>query len=285
MRQAREKGTLRTAYTTVCFALAQLVMANPGLAESPLDKAWAVLQAGLAEHSVEERAAAVRMLGLLEHDSKAPDLALKALGDASPEVRTAAATALGQLKAKRACPKLADILLSDEKEISVILACARSLMQLGDTRAYAVYYAVLTGERKSGCSLLDQQKKMLSDPKKMAQFGFEQGIGFIPFAGLGYSTLRLMTKDDESPVRAAAAKMLTDDPDPKSQQALLDATSDKSWVVRVAALDSLARRGDPGVIPQIESKLADEKGVVRYTAAGAIIRLSERPPVTQKKSK
>jgi len=37
---------------------------------------------------------------------------------------------------------------------------------------------------KSGTSLMDQQKKMLNDPRKMAQFGFEQNIGFIPCAGM-----------------------------------------------------------------------------------------------------
>ena len=48
------------------------------------------------------------------------------------------------------------------------------------------------------------QKKMLSDPKKMAQFGFEEGIGFIPFAGVGLGAVKAFTKDDVSPVRAAS---------------------------------------------------------------------------------
>ena len=72
----------------------------------------------------------------------------------------------------------------------------------------------MIGEKKSGAGLLDEQKKMLNDPKKMAQFGFEQGIGFVPFAGLGYGALKALRKDDESPVQAAAAKMLLKDPDP-----------------------------------------------------------------------
>ena len=78
-----------------------------------------------------------------------------------------------------------------------------------------------------------------------------------------------------SPVRSAAAKVLTKDPDPKSGEALVNAVSDKSWIVRMAALDSLAHRGDPSVIPRISFKLDDEKDVVRYTAAAAIIRLSD----------
>jgi HEAT repeat protein len=270
----------KIAWKTFPRCLAVLFLGLPliqrlALAQAPADKAWTVLQSGLADKSAGERAIAVRMLGLLENDPKASELALKALSDEKPEVRSAAADALGQMNAKLAAPKLAEVVLSDEKEVSVILACARSMIALGDNRGYSVYYAILTGERKSGGSLLDDQKKMLSDPKKMAQFGFEQGIGFVPFGGLAYGGFKMLTKDDASPVRSAAAKVLTKDPDPKTGEALVNATSDKSWIVRMAALETLALRGDPSVIPQISSKLDDEKDVVRYTVAAAIIRLNE----------
>jgi len=42
---------------------------------------------------------------------------------------------------------------------------------------------------------------MLNDPKKLAIFGFEQGVGFIPFGGLTLSAFRSLTKDDISPIR------------------------------------------------------------------------------------
>jgi len=268
---------IRASRSLVAFLLlVPLLQIHPAKAQTPSSKAWTVLQAGLGDKTAEDRAIAVRMLGLLEKDPQAPDLALKALQDEKPEVRAAAADALGQMNAKSAAPKLAEIILSDEKEVAVLMACARSMIALGDRRGYGVYYAILTGEKKSGGSLLDSQKKMLNDPKKMAQFGFEQGIGFVPFGGLAYGSFKMLTKDDVSPVRSAAAKVLTNDPDPKSGEALVDAASDKSWIVRIAALDSLARRGDPSVISQIESELNDEKDVVRYTAAAAIIRLSEQ---------
>ena len=270
----------RVAWVSLCL----MIMAICAVAQSPVEKSWGVLQTGLSDKTTDERAIAVRVLGLLENDPKAQDLALKALADDKPEVRAAAADALGQMNAKSTAPKLEQVILGNEKEVAVILACARSMIQLGDNRGYGVYYAILTGERKSGGGLLDDQKKMLHDPKKMAQFGFEQGIGFIPFAGIGYGAFKQFSKDDESPVRAAAAKMLIKDPDPKTREALLAAASDKSWIVRMAALDSLAHRGDPTVIPQIMPQLGDEKDVVRYTAAGAIIRLSQaNPAATQTK--
>jgi len=116
---------------------------------------------------------------------------------------------------------------------------------------------------------------MLHDPMKMAQFGFEQGIGFIPFAGLGLSAIKGLTKDDISPVRAAAAKILAADRDPRSGKALVTAASDKSWLVRAAVLDAISHRNDPALLPDIEPRLDDDKEVVRYTAAAAILHLQD----------
>jgi HEAT repeat protein len=85
----------------------------------------------------------------------------------------------------------------------------------------------------------------------------------------------MLTKDDSSPVRAAASRVLASDPYPKSGESLVTAVSHKSWIVRMATLDSLARRGDPTVIPQIVPNLEDSKASVRYTAAAAILRLAQ----------
>jgi HEAT repeat protein len=231
------------------------------------------LQSGLAEKG-DDRIVAIRVLGLLENNAKAAEIATAALADEKPEARAAAADALGQMHAKSALPKLKEIIKTD-KEPSVVIAGARALIALGDPLGYAVYYAVLTGEKKSGGGLLDDQKKMLKDPKKMAQFGFEQGIGFIPFASVGLGAFKALTKDDSSPVRAAAARILANDPDPKSGDALIEASSDEKWLVRAAALDALSHRGDPSAIPKIESKLDDEKEAVRYAAAATIIHLQD----------
>lgn len=249
-----------------------LLPAVPMFAQSSVDKAWAILKSGLAEKGVDQRALASRVLGLVVNNPKAEELALTALGDARPEVRAGAAEALGQMKAKSAAPKLAET-LKEEKDVSVIIAGARSLIALGDPLGYTVYYAVLTGEKKSGGDLLEEQKKMLYDPKKMAKFGFEQGIGFFPFASIGYGAIKALGKDDSSPVRAAAAKILAKDPDPKSGAALVEAASDKSWIVRAAALEALSQREDSSVLPEIEPKLDDEKAAVRLTAAAALIHL------------
>ena len=91
---------------------------------------------------------------------------------------------------------------------------------LGDPRAFEVYYAIRTGECKSGESLVDSQMKMLKDPKALAGMGITAGLGFIPFAGAGVQVFKMATKDDTSPVRGAAAQTLVHDPVPKAGEAL-----------------------------------------------------------------
>jgi HEAT repeat protein len=208
----------------------------------------------------------------MPNDAKALKLSEEALGDEKSEVRAAAAAALGDMRARGSIPKLREAL--DDKDPSVALAAAHSLELMHDVSAYGVYYEVLTGERKTGRGLIASEASILKDPKKMAQLGFEEGIGFIPFAGVGWGAFKVITKDDSSPVRAAAAKVLAKDPDPATTKALADATGDKSWLVRAAALEALAKRGDPSVLDTVASSMSDEKDAVRYTAAAAVLRLT-----------
>ncbi|HYI92352.1 MAG TPA: HEAT repeat domain-containing protein [Bryobacteraceae bacterium] len=227
---------------------------------------------GLAEHSVEPRSRAVHALGLIPANPRAQEQAQKALGDHSGLVRSAAANALGAMGAKAAIPKLMAAL--KDKDVEVVLASAASLHRLQDPGAYPVYYAILSGEKKSGESLIDSELKMVKDSKAMAKLGFEQCIGFIPFAGVSYSVFKEISKDDTSPIRAAAAQKLAHDPDPRSGKALVTAATDKKWLVRAAAVDAIARRGDPTLLPGVAPLLTDENESVRYNAAAAIIHLS-----------
>jgi HEAT repeat protein len=252
------------AFTLAAFAAAQ----------TPQENAWTVLNGGLTHKSTDKRVRAVGVLGELIHDGKAEDAALTALKDDKDEVRAAAAQSLGDMGAKSAIPQLHDMI--NDKEPSVILAAAHALIALGDDSGYNVYYAVLTGEQKTGTSLTDQQKKMLKDPKKMANLGFQAGLGFVPFGGVAYGGFKLLTRDDTSPVLAAAALILAKDPDPKSGQALADAATQKEkWLVRAAAFDALAKRGDPSLLHVCVDGLTDEKEEVQYSAAGAVLRLSD----------
>ena len=76
-------------------------------------------------------------------------------------------------------------------------------------------------------------------------------------------------------MRAAAALVLAEDPDPKTTDGLAEeAVNDKSELVRTAALDAIALRGDPACIGKIEPAMSDAKDSVKYTAAATVARLT-----------
>jgi len=263
------------------IAAGQSAPATPAPKAKPISlaqRAWTLLDEGAHDKGADKRARAVRVLGLVPRDTRAANLAIGALADPNPGVRAAAASALGQMRAVAAVPKLRAAL--DDKESSVVLAAASALLELGDRSGYEVYYTILTGQRRPGKGLVAEQTAMLKDPKHMAQFGFEEGIGFVPFASMGYEAVKVLTKDDLSPLRAAAARELAKDSDERSAAALVEATKDKHWLVRAAALDAIARRGDRRLLPQLEPVLTDGKDVVQYTAAAAILRLSHTRAAT-----
>jgi HEAT repeat protein len=236
------------------------------------EQAWQLLENACKSDKTSDRATAVLVLGLIPNDAKSARLVETALTDDKPEVRSAAAAALGEMKARASIPKLRAAF--DDQDPSVVLAAAHSLDLMHDNSAYEVYYEVLNGERKARKGLISSQASLLHDPKKVAALGFEEGIGFIPFAGIGWGAIKTIAKDDSSPVRAAAAKVLARDPDPATTKALTDAAGDKSWIVQAAALEALGKRGDRSALNTVEKYMSDEKDAVRYTAAAAVLRLT-----------
>ena len=234
------------------------------------EQAWEILETGAKADKTRDRAAAINILGLLRNDRHARKIAERALGDHTPEVRSAAAAALGEMGSRSSIPKLKAA--TDDKDPSVALAAAHALILLKDDSGYDVYFEVLAGERKTGKGLLAQAAG-LRDPKKLAEIGFQEGIGFIPFAGLGWKAFKTIRKGDSSPARAAAATILADDPDPRTTEALANATGDKNWIIRAAALEALAKRADPSVLNTVELYLSDQEGEVKYTAAASALRL------------
>jgi len=239
------------------------------------EKAWGILREGMKDGSAEKRAKAVRALGLLPGNAEAENAAINALHDKKPNVRVAAAAALGSMQAQHAKLELEGALLDSEP--TVALAAANSLLLLHDDVGYDLYYDILTGERRANKGLIKEQLEMLKDKKKLAKLGFEEGIGFIPFAGMGYEAFKTVAKNDSSPVRAAAAKQLAHDPDPGTAKALVKATTDKNWQVRAAALEAIAQRGDPSLLPSIAAALEDANDVVRFTAAACVAHLGDLP--------
>ena len=244
------------------------------------DRAWLILHDGVGFNNTEKRAKAIKALGLLTGNTEAEKLATAALKDEKGDVRAAAAMALGNMHAPHAKPVLEAAL--DDSEPAVVLAAANSLLLLKDADfAYDVYYGVLTGTVRTNKGVVREQirdqVKMLHDKKKIAELGLEQGVGFIPYGGLGYGMVKTMVKSDNSPMRAAAARKLAHDPDPASAKALVAATQDKNSLVRVAALEAISERGDRSLAAKVAASLDDDKDEVRYTAAACVAHLSALP--------
>jgi HEAT repeat protein len=253
---------------------AALLPAEPlSTPQAPTARAWLILEQGLKSNRAAKRANAVHALRLLPHNPRAQKMAEGALTDPSPKVRAAAARALGPIGDVSSVPKLRGVL--NDREPAVVLAAAHSLFLLGDSQeVYDIDYQVLIGERKSADGFVQSQLNELHDPKALAMMGFETGIGFVPFGGEAYEVFKRIGKDDHTPVRAAAAKELATDRDPKIDAALAKACSDKKWPVRAAAVYAIAKRENPASLNVIIPVLEDRNDIVRYDASATVLRLS-----------
>lgn len=240
----------------------------------PRERAWQVLDEGLSRSSAQKRLEAVQALSLITGERHAVTLAVRRLTDDNHRVRAAAATTLGQLHAVSAIPQLRTAL--EDTRISVVLAASQALFTMHDKSAYGIYYAVLMGDRKTSEGMVQAQMDRLKDPKQMAQLGLQEGIGFMPYGGIGIEAYRNLSKKDNWPIRAAAARFLAHDPDVMSRDALIQtALADNNTNVRQAALDALSERGDPSCIERLQRNLDDEKSAVSYRTAAVIIHLSD----------
>jgi HEAT repeat protein len=238
-------------------------------------KSWSVLQRGVGSKIVSQRLAAVRALGLIHEDPHAAELAEKALKDSNASVRAAAATALGQMHASGADADL-KVALND-KRLPVVMAAAHALRLLNDPACYDVYYEVLTGERKDDSGMVAQEMQIIHDPKQLAEMGVDEGIGYVPFASIGWEAMQTIMKDRKSGTAAKAALIsaLSTDPDARVDSLLVKETQSSRWFLRVAALEAIAKRGNPARLPDIGGALSDSKTEVRDTAAAAIVHLND----------
>jgi HEAT repeat protein len=256
------------------IAIAAALLARPLYSsQAPTARAWAILEQGVTDKSAGKRATAVHALRLLPDSPRAQKMAENALADSDPKVRSAAARVAGLTRDVSAVAKLRAAL--NDKAPAVVLAAAHSLFLLGHPEeAWEIDYEVLTGERKGADGFVASQVSELKDSKTVAMMGVEAGVGFAPFGGPVYEVFKRASKDDTSPVRAAAVKELFNDHDSKIDAALTKASSDKKWPVRAAAVYAIAKRDDSVLLNVVTSALDDKNDVVRYDAAAAVLRLS-----------
>jgi len=245
---------------------------EPLRAQAPTGIAWDILEKGHTSRHAKERIIAVRALGQLPGNSRAVELAEELIVDREPDVRAASALTLGQLNAVRSIPLLREAL--KDKNIHVDFAASNALLSLGDSSGYAIYYEVLIGKRKSGEGPVEEQKRLIKDPKAMTLMMLGTAAGFAPYAGYGWAMFLVISKDYAGPVRVEAVQKLAKDADAQTEAALIEAASNKNWKLRVAALEALAQRGDPRLADTLASHLSDKNQAVRCAAAAGFIRLS-----------
>ena len=234
-------------------------------------QAWNILVEG-AHGNMDKRANAIQALGLDPGDPAAVRLAEDALADKEASVRGAAAKALGALGSPDSIPKLQNLV--NDKDISVALAAGHALVQLKSNSGYDVYYSLVVGVRKGRTSPIAEELNQMKTPARAIRFAFDQGIGFLPYGGYGMEAFHAWKKRSTAPTRAAAARELAGDPDPRTGRALAKAVSDKDWSVRAAAVEAIAKRRDPALLANIVPAMSDKKDIVRYSAAAAVLRLS-----------
>ena len=260
-------------------AVLSVILASAGalFGETPEQQAWGLLRLGAKEKHTGTRTQAVRALRLLPHCPEATEMAEAALKDHEWQVRATAATALGEMHAKEAVPALKESLADHKPE--VVLAAARSLQLLDDPAGKEVFLEVLVGERNSEGRISQEMDSL--NTKQIVEFGVQEGLGFLPFAGDAYSAVKAVRKNPASTSRALAARELVRDTDPRVNRALAKAAiSDKSWLVRASALLALAKRQNPELLSAIVPAMSDQNRVVRYTAAAAVIRLAKLAEAT-----
>ncbi|HEY4762943.1 MAG TPA: HEAT repeat domain-containing protein [Candidatus Sulfotelmatobacter sp.] len=181
-------------------------------------QAWNILVGGAHGSNMDKRANAIQALGLASGDLEAVRLAEDALGDKEALVRGAAAKALGALGSPESIPKLQNLLA--DKDISVALAAGHALVQLKSNSGYDVYYSLVVGVRKGRTSPITEELNQMKTPARAIRFAFDQGIGFLPYGGYGMEAYHAWKKKSTAPTRAAAARELAGDPDPRTGQAL-----------------------------------------------------------------
>src|SRR6266481_4905651 len=96
-----------------------LISVGSALAQASEQAAWEVLLSAQRSHRTLKRVTSVRALGFLTDDRCAVMLAEEALFDKNPDVRAAAATALGQIGSTSSVPALKNAL--NDKIVAVVL--------------------------------------------------------------------------------------------------------------------------------------------------------------------
>ena len=276
---AAERGQTRASSPTA-----------PSKPPAQVEQAWAMLGTLSQSSNLQRRRYAASGYALLASgNSRALGLVTKMLSsDKDPELRSFAASSLGQERVRASIPALRRSL--NDPATAVAFAAAKSLWDMKDRSGAVVFREVLMGERKDSTGMItgymNDARRRMHDPKGLAVLGINEAVGaFLGPAGMALSFAEQNFKDKGAPGRALAAGILAGDPSSESKKELESALQDSSPVVRAAACRSLAVIGDTSSIPLIESLFDDKNDAARAMASAAYLQLWEKQTVRRSRSR
>jgi HEAT repeat protein len=265
------------------FSLLAL-LALPAALAQPEVTSWNILRDGFHEKFVDTRRQAVTAVGSIGETPDAVKFLSDALKDDDLEIRQSAAAVMGLYKCRACIPALKVALDDESGEVS--FAAAKALWDMGDRSGRAILEEVLSGEVKSAPGAIEGARRSarttLHDKKAIALMGAKEAAGaLLGPASLGITAAEMALKDGNGGGRTLSATMLGEDCDAHILEVLEgELDNEKNWAVRAAVARAIGRCGNADAIPRLEQKLSDSKNLVRFMAAAAIIRLTQKPPVT-----
>lgn len=264
----------------VMGAFAVMGAAPEQATKETLAKSWNLLHTGAADSKPEVRQAAAAALGSMKGVAEAEGMLKKMLAeDVDPDVRETAATGLGTMKAAGAIPALKDAI--DDPDAGVSFAAVRALWEMGDYSGRPVLEDVLAKRRGVSSGGMQKEirtaKKQMRSPAELAKIGFDNASGALlgPFS-IGVGPAKSLLKDSGAPNRAMAADMLARHCNDESREALEERlAAEGNWGVKTAIARALAQCGDEKSMPILEAYLVDSREPLQFMAAASIIRLSQ----------
>ena len=277
---------MRRFCTVVVFA-ASVTWGQP--TGGSIDASWDVLKKGLQDSNPEKRKETAAALGSTGVNPQAIGMLSDTMtNDKDPEVRQAAATSFGEMKARVAIPKLKTVMVNDPP---VSFAAARSLWLMGDRSGRDLIEEVATSQQKNPTGLISQMKleasRRMHDPNGLARTGAEQAANALlgPFS-IGLRMATELTKDAGAQGRLLAITLLTQQCDAESVSSIETALeNDKNEIVRAGAAKALGICGGKQSVQKLSEAVTSEKFSVQIAAAASIIRITGKPkaPASLKK--
>lgn len=206
---------------------------------------------GLTAENPGLRVTAVQALAAYDINLTEPYL-IRALDDATLEVRLDAARALGRGRSQRAVPLLIEWL--GDAEPKTRTAAAEALGDIGGPQASAAL------------------ARSLGDPDHGVRQRAVRAIGAIGKRGDAAAVIALLPRlsDDKADVRREAVEQLEAIGDRRAVIPLVAAFADNHPEVRKAAVRAVGRFGDASVVPALLRLLRDPSEDVRSAAVGSL---------------